>query len=222
MPPVHGLDFDIAHMLAGGMVAVSFVLLFQDRLTAQIHFVALHGLVLAAAMGWQAQIQHAPHLSFTASLAFVVKGLVIPIFLHRLVRRLAIHRSVETVVGIGITMLLGIALVALAVQVTMPVAARSPLVWEDLAFALSVVMLGLLLMITRRNAVSQVVGLLALDNGLMLAAAGARSMPFLIELSIAFSALVALIVFGVSLFRIRERFDTVDVQLLDLYRGDAP
>jgi hydrogenase-4 component E len=95
-----------------------------------------------------------------------------------------------------------------------------PLAREDTAFALSVVLLGLLMMITRRNAVSQVVGFMSIENGLILAAAGAKGMPLVVEISVAFSVLVALIVIGVFLFRIRERFDTVDARALDLFQGE--
>jgi len=91
---------------------------------------------------------------------------------------------------------------------------------EDLAFALSVILLGLLLMVTRRNAVSQVVGFMSLENGLVLAATGAKGMPLVVEISIAFSILIAFIVIGIFLFRIRERFDTVDLQALDRFRGE--
>ena len=91
---------------------------------------------------------------------------------------------------------------------------------EDLAFSLSVLLLGLLMMITRRNAVSQVVGFMSLENGLILAATGAKGMPLVVEISVAFSVLIAFIVIGVFLFRIRERFDSVDITALDDFRGD--
>jgi hydrogenase-4 component E len=91
---------------------------------------------------------------------------------------------------------------------------------EDIAFALAVVLLGLLMMITRRNAVSQIIGFMSLENGLILAATGARGMPLVVEISVAFSVLIAFIVFGIFLFRIRERFDTVDIHALDRFRGD--
>ena len=84
----------------------------------------------------------------------------------------------------------------------------------------SVVLLGLLMMVTRRNAVSQVVGFMSLENGLILAATGAKGMPLVVEISVAFSILIAFIVIGIFLFRIRERFDTVDVQALELFRGE--
>jgi hydrogenase-4 component E len=140
-----------------------------------------------------------------------------------MVQRLGIHRQIETVVGIGPTMLFGICLVALSIMVMLPVTEQADaLTQEDLAFALSVVLLGLLMMVTRRNAVSQIVGFMSLENGLILAAAGAKGMPLVVEISIAFSVLIALIVIGIFLFRIRERFDTVDVQVLDRFRGEQP
>ena len=160
-------------------------------------------------------------LSQTAAIALIFKGMVIPIALHRLIRRMGIHREVETVGGVGRTRLLGLALVALSISVMLPVTAPAgALAREDLAFALSVVLLGLLMMLTRRNAVSQVVGFMSLENGLVLAATGAKGMPLVVEISVAFSILIAFIVIGIFLFRIRERFDSVDVSALDDYRGE--
>jgi hydrogenase-4 component E len=147
--------------------------------------------------------------------------MVIPIALHRMIVRLGSHREIETAVGIGLTMLAGIGLVALSMVVMLRVTpAADPLAREDLAFALSVLLLGLLVMVTRRNAVSQVVGFMSLENGLILAATGAKGMPLVVEISVAFSILIAFIVIGIFLFRIRERFDSVDVGALDQFRGE--
>ena len=215
------LALDIAHLLAGGLVLVSLMMLYQRRLYALLNVFALHAMVLALSVAWQAYIQAAPHLYITAAIALVFKGIVIPVALHRMIVRLGIHRDIETAVGVGLTMLLGMGLVALSIVVMLEVTAEAdPLAREDLAFALSVVLLGLLLMVTRRNAVSQVVGFMALENGLVLAATGAKGMPFVVEISVAFSILIAFIVIGIFLFRIRERFDTVDVQALDRFRGE--
>jgi len=222
---MRSIFFDIAHLLAGGMVVLSFVLLYQDRITAMLNVFALQSIVLALAVAWLSFVQAAPHLIVTAILALVVKGFIIPAALHRIVRRLKIHREVEQVIGGGPTMLAGLLLVALAILVVMPIgsgarALASPLAREDLAFALAVVLLGLLMMITRRNAVSQIVGFMSLENGLVLAATGAKGMPLVVEFSVAFSILIAFIVFGVFVFRIRERFDTVDVGALDRFRDE--
>ena len=122
---------------------------------------------------------------------------------------------------LGIPMLAAALLVALSMMVMLRVTADAdPLAREDLAFALAVILLGLLIMVTRRNAVSQIVGFMSLENGLILAATGAKGMPLVVEISVAFSVLIALIVIGVFLFRIRERFDTIDVHALDRFRGE--
>jgi hydrogenase-4 component E len=215
------LVFDIAHLLAGGLVLVSFMMLYQDRLYALLNIYALHALVLSLSVAWQAFVQDAPHLYVTAAIALVFKALIVPVALHKIIERLGIRRGIETVVGIGPTMIVGMGLVALSLVVMLRVTAEAdPLAREDLAFALSVVLLGLLIMVTRRNAVSQVIGFMSLENGLVLAAAGAKGMPLVVEISIAFSVLIAFVVIGIFLFRIRERFDTVDVQALDRFRGE--
>ena len=215
------LSFDLAHMFAGGLVLVSFMMLYQNRLYALINILALHAFVLGFSVAWQAYIQEAPHLYITAAIAVGFKGVVIPMALRRIVIQLGIHREIETVVSIGLTMLAGIALVALSLEVVLPVTATAdPVAREDIALALSVVLLGLLMMVTRRNAVSQVIGFMSLENGIVLAATGAQGMPLVVEISVAFSILIAFIVVGIFLFRIRERFDTVDVHALDRFRGE--
>ncbi len=220
---MHGLTFDVAHMLAGSLVLLSFVQLYQDRLTALINVFAVHALVLAGSVAWQAYVQGAPHLYITAGMALIFKAIIIPFALHRIVVQLGIHREIENVVGVGLAMLFGMGLVALSMVVMLRVThGADPLAREDLAFALSVVLLGLLMMVTRRNAVSQVIGFMSLENGLVFAATGAKGMPLVVEISVAFSVLIAFIVIGIFLFRIRERFDTVDVQALDKFRGERP
>jgi hydrogenase-4 component E len=217
---MRGISFDIAHMLAGFLVLASFLMLYQDRLYALLHVLALHAFVLALSVAWQAHIQGAPHLYITAAIALGFKAMLIPWALRKIVFRLGIHREIEAVGGIGLTMLAGMALVALSLEVMLPVTAQTdPVAREDIALALSVVLIGLLMMVMRRNAVSQVVGFLSLENGIILAATGARGMPLVVEISVAFSVLVAFIVIGIFLFRIRERFDTVDVGALDQFRG---
>ena len=212
---------NISHLLAGSLVLLSFMMLYQDRMFALINIFALHAVALVLSVIWQAYIQDQAALYVTAAIAFSVKAIVIPLALRRIVRNLGIHKTIETVVGIGTTMLAGIGLVALSMVVMLHVTPEAnPLAREDMALALSVILLGLLIMVSRRNAVSQVIGFMSIENGLILAATGAKGMPLIVEISIAFSVLVAFIVIGIFLFRIRERFDTVDVQALDRFRGE--
>jgi hydrogenase-4 component E len=202
------MAFDIAHMLAGFLVLLSFLMLYQVRLLPLLNVLAAHAFVLALSVAWQANIQHAPHLYITAAIALVFKAIIVPMVLRRMVVRMGIHREIETVVSIGLTMLAGMALVALSLEVMLPLTAKSePVVREDIALALSVVLIGLL------------VGFMSLENGINLAATGAQGMPLVVEISVAFSVLIAFIVIGIFLFRIRERFDTVDVGVMDKFRG---
>ncbi len=219
---MHGYTFDIAHLLASSLVLASFMMIYQQRLYAILNVFALQALLLAMAVAWQAWVREAPHLYASAAIALIFKAMIVPWALHKMVQKLGIHREVETVVGVGPTMLAGMGLVALSILLMLQLteAADNPLAREDLAFALSVILLGMLMMVTRRNAVSQVVGFMSLENGLILAATGAQGMPFVVEISIAFSVLIAMIVIGVFLFRIRERFDSVDIEALDQFRGD--
>lgn len=220
---ISALALDVAHLFAGGLVLVSVMLLYQDRMTGLINTFALHALVVSLSVAWQAYIQQAPHLYITAAIALVIKAVVIPVALRRMVVRLGIHRTIEPVVSIGLTMLAAIGLIALSIMVMLPITAQAgTLAREDLSFALSVILLGLLMMISRRNAVSQVIGFMSIENGLILAATAAKGMPLVVEISVAFSILVALIVIGIFLFRIRERFETVDIHLLHEHRGEQP
>lgn len=218
---MNGLVLDIAHMLAGGLVLISLLMLYQDRLLALINVYALHALVLSVSVAWQAWLQDAEHLYITAIITLLAKAIIIPYGLHRIVRRLGIHRDIENVLGIGVTMLAGIGLVALSLVLMLQITAdANPLTRQDLAFSLSIILLGLLLMVTRRNAVGQVIGFMSLENGLVLAAAGAKGMPLVVEISVSFLVLIAFIVIGIFLLRIRERFDSVDVTALDKFRGE--
>lgn len=213
--------YDVSHLLAGMMLVLSFALLYQDRIFAVLNIFALQAVLLAAAVTWMAWTQDSPHLYITAALALGLKGIVIPVALHRMIIKLGIHRDVEQVVGVGKTLLLGLALTALSLMLVLKVTETAQsFTREGLALALAIILLGFLMMITRRNAVTQIVGFMSLENGLILAATGARGMPLVVEVSVAFSVLIALFVFAVFVFRIRERFDGVDIEALDNVRGE--
>ncbi len=216
-----GAASNLSHFLAGMILVISFVLLYQERMFGLLKVFAMQAIVLSVAVAWQAYTQHASHLYVTAAISLVVKGLIIPWALYRIVPKLGIYRNIEKVFGVGMTMLAGVGLTVLAIMVIMPVTVgETGVVREDLAFAFAVILLGFLMMITRRNAVSQIIGFMSLENGLILAATGARGMPLVVEISVAFSVLIAFLVLGIFLFRIRERFDSIDVDNLNRFRGD--
>src|SRR5678810_960500 len=101
---MNGFALDVAHLFAGGLVLVSFMMMYQDRLPALINVFSLHAVVLAASVVWQAYIQGEPSLYITAAIALGVKGVAIPTALQRMIVRLGIHREIENVIGIGVTM----------------------------------------------------------------------------------------------------------------------
>jgi len=217
---MNGLAFDVSHLLAGGLVLISFMLLYQTRLYALVNVYGAQAFVLSSAVAWQAFMENQPHLYATAAIAFLFKAALIPYALHRAIVRLGIDRDVENVVGVGPTMLAGLACVALAVVVMLRIANEADSVArEDLAFALAVILLGMLMMVVRRNAISMVVGFMSLENGLILAAAGAKGMPLVVEFAVAFSVVVALVVIWVFLFRLQQTFGHVDAAALDEFQG---
>jgi hydrogenase-4 component E len=216
-------NYDISHFLAGLMLVASFALLYQDRIFAVLRVFAAQAIILSIAVAWIAWSEHEPHLYITAAIALGLKGIIIPMALNRTVIRLGIHRDVEQVVNVGMALVIGLGLTALSLILVLKVTKGgvSPsFTREGLALALAIILLGFLMMITRHNAVTQIVGFMSIENGLILAATGARGMPLVVEVSVAFSVLIALFVFGVFIFRIRERFDSVDIEALDRVRGD--
>lgn len=213
--------YDVSHLLAGAMLVTSFALLYQERVASVLNAFAVQSITLALAVAWIAWSDNRPDLFITALIALSLKGIVIPLALRRMVERLGIHRQVEKVVGVGPALLVGLALTGLAQALVAKVATGTAShAREELALALAIVLLGFLMMIVRRNAVTQVVGFMSMENGLILAATGARGMPLVVEISVAFSIIIAFIVIGVFLFRIRERFDSLDVRALHGFGGD--
>lgn len=215
------IDYQIAHLIGAGVLMMGFGLLFQRRLSAVIRIYSAQAACLAAAAAWQAFIQDAAHLYVTAGVALFFKALLVPLALKWLVRRLELRRTVEGAFSMGATLIVGVGLVALSILLVFPVTeSAGALTRESLALAMSVVLLGFLMMITRRNALTQVVGFMALENGLILAAVSARGMPLVVEISVAFSVVVAMSLFGIFFFRMRKRFDTLDLASLEHFRGE--
>ena len=216
------LHYDVAHVLGGAMLLVSFVLLYQRRIVALVNALALQGVLLALAALWQGYVQSAPQLYVTAAIALVAKGVLIPIYLRRLVMRLAPAQRAEAASGIGASMLGGFLLVGLSIMVVLPATTGAQaLAREDLAIALSIILLGMLMMVTRRTALAQIAGLMTLENGLVLAAVGVAGMPLVIELSAAGLVLIIALIAGVFSRVMQVRFDSTDTSLLDPHRGEG-
>jgi hydrogenase-4 component E len=206
------MTYSLAHLMGGILLLSTFLLLSQRRLAAMITLYQLQALTLAAAAFWQGYAQSEINLYLTGIITLALKGLLLPLALREIVHRFNLRRAVETAMPMALAMLLGVGLIGIAVLVVLPSTMSAvSLTREDLAIALSVVLLGLLVMTTRRNALAQIIGFLSTENGLVLAAIGMPGMPFVAEFSVALLVLLAFLVTGIFLLRIREHFDTLDV-----------
>lgn len=207
----------VINLLAAILLLLSFAMLSQRRIISLINLFATQGLVLAASTGLVAALTGQSHLYWSALLTFALKVVLLPWILHRLIRRLNIKWDVETLINIPTTMMVGIVLVILAFNLAAPISQLAGTVTRStLGIALASVLLSFLMMITRSKAVPQVVGFLAMENGLFFAATGAvYGMPMVVELGVALDVLVAALILGIFLFEIRERFDSVDTRHLE-------
>lgn len=204
-------------VLAALVLFTSFALLAQARLLAAVHAFAWQGALVAAATALMAFAGDEVHLYLSATLTLVLKAMLIPWMLHRLIRRLALERHVETMAHPALVTMAGAAIVIFCYWVVLPIARLELAATRNiLAISLSVVLLGLLMMVARRQAVSQVIGFMSMENGLFLAAVAATSgMPLVVELGVAFDVLVAAVLFGVFFLQIRDSIDSLDVDRLN-------
>lgn len=203
-------------LLAALITLTSFLMLGQSRLLRLVGVFALQGLLLSVSTALVAQAQGFPHLYISALLSLLLKGILIPVMLYRLVLRMNLHREMDTINHPARVMIGGATLVVFSYYVCLPIVKLSPLVTlNTISVSLAVVLLGMLLMITRRHAVAQVVGFMAIENGLFFAAVvSTMGMPMVVELGIAFDVLVAAVIFGVFFFQIRSSIESLDVDRL--------
>jgi hydrogenase-4 component E len=200
------LSLQIINLLAAILLLLSFAMLTQRRILSLINLFALQGLTLTLSTLMVAWSTGQHHLYYSAALTFVLKVLILPWVLHRLIRKLNVKWDVETLINIPTTMLVGIALVILAFNVALPISQLAgTIARSNLGIALACVLLAFLTMITRSKAVPQVIGFLAMENGLVFAATSATyGMPMVVEFGIALDVMVGMVILGVFFFQIRE------------------
>ncbi len=205
------------NLLGAMLLMLAFAMISQRRILSLIYLFTAQGatLVLATAVVGYVTEQH--HLYLSAALTFLLKVLLIPWLLHRVIDRLGIRWDVETLINIPTTMLIGIGVVIFAFNLAIPISQlSSALASGTLGIALACVLLSFLMMITRAKAVPQVIGFLAMENGLFFAATSATyGMPMVVELGIALDVLIGVLILGVFMFQIREQFDSLDIRHLE-------
>ena len=211
------LSGQVVNLLAAFLLLLAFAMLSQRRVLSLIHLFAWQGAALAASTLIVAYSTGQAHLYFSAALTVVLKVMLIPWVLHRLIDRLYVRWDIETLINIPTTMLIGIVLVVFSFNLALPISQLASTVTRStLGIAMASVMLSFLMMITRRKAIPQVIGFLAMENGLFFAATSATyGMPMVVELGIALDVLVGMLILGVFFFQIREQFDSLDLKHLE-------
>ena len=212
----------LINFLAALLLLIAFAMLSQRRILSLIYLFAWQGFVLALSTTVVAYSTHQPHLYYSAFLTLLLKAFLLPWILHRLIIRLNIKWDVETMINVPTTMLVGIALVIFAFNLAAPISQLADTITRStLGIAMASVLLSFLMMITRRKAVAQVVGFLAMENGLFFAATSATyGMPMVVELGIALDVLVGTFIFGIFFFQIRETFDSLDIKNMEKLKED--
>ena len=210
------------NLLGALLLMLAFAMIAQRRILTLIHLFTMQGATLVVATGVVGFVTGQPHLYLSAGVTFLLKVLLIPYLLHRVIERLAIRRDVETLLNLPTTMLIGIGVVIFAFNLAIPISQLSAtLAGGTLEIALASVLLSFLMMITRAKAVPQVIGFLAMENGLFFAATSATyGMPMVVELGIALDVLIGVLILGVFMFQIREQFDSLDIRHLEKLKED--
>jgi len=216
------LSAQLINLLASVMLILSFAMLSQRRVWSLIFLYTLQGETLVAATVLIGYTTHQPHLYYSALLTQLLKVVLIPMLLHRLVNHLNVRWDTETLINIPTTMMIGIVLVIFAFNLATPISYLSASVARGtLGIALACVLLSFMMMITRSKAVPQVIGFLSMENSLFFAATTAvYGMPMMVELGIALDVLIGILILGVFMFQIRERFDSLDISHLEKLKED--
>jgi hydrogenase-4 component E len=205
------------NLLAAILLLLAFAMLTQRRLLSLVDLFALQGVALAISTAIVAFWTRQPHLYASVALTVALKIVLLPLLLHRLIRKLDVRWDVEGLINVPTTMLIGIVLVVFSFYLAAPISQLASTVTRaTLGIAMASVMLSFLMMITRRKAISQVIGFLSMENGLFFAATSATyGMPMVVELGIALDVLVGMLILGVFFFQIREQFDSLDLKHLE-------
>ena len=208
-------------LFAALMLVLQLLLVVQKMLLTNVRLFALQSLMLTAIATVVAYYYDATHIYIVAVLTLVGKVLFLPWLLNRLVRRINIVQEIEPLLNAPASMLICGGLTLLGYLVARPFTTLEKLGNNTLAIAIALLLTGFYLMINRRKAISQVLALLTIENGVMLAAVALTTygMPLVVELGIFFDVMVAVMVLGILVYRIRATFDSMDTSKLTQLKG---
>ena len=212
----------LINLMAALLLLIAFAMLSQRRIQSLIHLFAWQGVVLAVNCVIVAHATGQAHLYYSAVVTLALKGAAIPLILHWLIRRLNVQWDVETLINIPATMLVGIVLVVFAFNLALPISQLAGTITRStLGIAIAIVLLSFLMMLTRRKAVPQVIGFLAMENGLFFAATSATyGMQMVVELGIALDVLIGMLIVGIFFFQVRGAFDSLDLRHMEKLKED--
>ncbi|MBI3848861.1 MAG: hydrogenase [Verrucomicrobia bacterium] len=215
------ISSQLVTLMAALMLVVQLLMVVQRMLFTNIRLFAIQSLLLAGIATVVAYAHHAGHVYIVAVLTFIGKVLFLPWLLNRLVRRIQIHQEIEPLLNAPASMLVCGGLTLLGYVVARPFTSLERLGNNTLAVAITLLLTGFFLMINRRKAITQVLALLTIENGVMLAAVALTSygMPLVVELGIFFDVMVAVMVLGILVYRIRESFASMDTSKLNQLKG---
>lgn len=219
---MNSLPVQFVNLLGAMLLILAFAMISQRRILSLIRLFTMQGCALVLSTAVVAYETHQPHLYLSAALTLALKVLLIPYLLHKVIDRISVRWDIDTLFNIPTTMLVGIAVVIFSFNLALPISRlSSTLASGTLGIALACVLLSFLMMITRAKAIPQVIGFLAMENGLFFAATAATyGMPMVVELGIALDVLVGVLILGVFIFQIREQFDSLDIRHLEKLKED--
>lgn len=212
---------DLVILCAAGMLVTAYLMVGQKALFVAIRLYGLQSVLLGVVAVAMALGDHRPHLFASAAVTIGLKGVLIPWFLMRVIDRIGIHREIEPFVNIPSSLLICLGLTVVGYRVSTGLAEGDRGVTHHvIGVSLSMLLMGLFLMVSRRKAVTQILALLTVENAVFLVALGATSgMPLVVELGISFDVIVAVLVLGILVRRIVDRFESMDVSRLSKLKG---
>jgi hydrogenase-4 component E len=211
------ISAQLINFMAALLLLIAFAMLAQRRILSLIYLFAWQGMVLTANTIVVAYFTGQTHMYLSAVITFALKVILLPWILHRLIIKLDVRWDVETLINIPTIMLIGIALVIFAFNLALPISQLAGTITRStLGIAMAIVLLSFLMMITRRKAVPQVIGFLAMENGLFFAATSTTyGMPMIVELGVALDVLIGMLILGIFFFQVREAFDSLDLSHME-------
>lgn len=211
----------VADSLITFILATSFLIVGGRRVDTAIRVIIMQGVLLTAATVTLGLVTGGHEVYFAALLTLIVKAGIIPYVLHWVQGRVQTDRETKSFVNIKMSLVICSALVVLAAAVTGRVLGDAPVLTATaLPTAVSMMLIGLFIMVSRKLAVMQILGLLVMENGIYLAGIGtATGLPLVVELGIFLDFLVGVLIMGILTFRINQTFDHVDTDNLKNLRG---